>query len=128
MGSSIFLAKLMGPYCLIVAAGVLLNLKYYRKVVDDFLKNSALSYIGGVIALLFGLLVILNHNIWSGWPLIITLFGWLSFIKGLVIIVFPGVLPNITAFHLKSPAILVFRLVLVMVLGLMLTIFGYFVG
>ncbi|MDI6606071.1 MAG: hypothetical protein QME65_02885, partial [Candidatus Omnitrophota bacterium] len=73
MGTSVLIARLLGPYCIIVAAGILLNLKNYQKVMEDFCKNAALVYLGGVFALLFGLLVILFHNIWAAnWVVIIT--------------------------------------------------------
>jgi len=64
METSIFLAKLLGPYCIIVAVGLLFNLKNYQKVIEDFCKNSALLYLGGVLALFFGLLVVLFQNVW----------------------------------------------------------------
>ncbi len=129
MNTSIFLAKLLGPYCLIVSLGVLLNFKFYRKVMEDLLKNSALIYIAGVIALIFGLLLVKFHNVWVlGWPVIITLIGWLGLIKGIWLIVFPDSLTKITNYHLKNPSILTARLIVVLLLGLVLTVFGYFVG
>ncbi len=127
MDPSLFLAKLLGPYCLIVAVGVLMNLKTYREMVEDLLKNSAVVYFAGVFALFFGLLIILFHNLWvSGWPLIITLLGWLGLIKGIVIIVFPNFFSKLIAFHLKNSSALMIRLGVLFVIGLALTRHGYF--
>src|SRR5688572_14744603 len=99
--TSIFLAKLLGPYCLIVATGVLLNQQSYRKVMEDIIHNGALMYLGGVIALIFGIWIVLVHNVWvMDWPVIITLLGWIGLLKGVWIIVFPASLPKVAADHL----------------------------
>ena len=128
MYTSIFLAKLFGPYCLIVATGVLLNQKAYRKVMEDIIQNSAIIYIAGVIALIFGLLTVLVHNVWVvSWPVMITLLGWIALLKGVWIIVFPGSLAKVTSYHLNNPFLLAVRLSVVLLAGIALTVFGYFV-
>jgi len=129
MNTSIFLARVLGPYCLIVAIGVLLNAKFYRQMMEDLMRNSALIYIAGVIALSFGLLVVSAHNVWvAGWPVLITLLGWMAFIKGVWIMVFPGSVAQVTAYHLNNPSMLTVRLSIVLVFGCVLTLFGYFHG
>jgi len=129
MGTSIFLAKVFGPYCLIVATGVLLNQKLYWTMLEEFIQNNKLLYVGGVIALLCGLLTVVVHNVWVvGWPVIITVLGWISLLKGVWVIVFPGSVPKLTAYHLKNPPLMAFRLVVVLVAGAILTFFGYVNG
>jgi len=128
MGNSIFLAKLLGPYCVIVAVGVLFNLRTYQRVMEDFFKNKALIYLGGVLALLIGLLIVLFHNIWvANWTVIITIFGWLGIIKGAWLIILPNAAGKLTAAYQRNTAPLVIHLIIVLVLGVSLTIFGYFV-
>jgi hypothetical protein len=40
--------------------------------------------------LVIGYFLVTYHNIWiSGWTVIITILGWMSFIKGLMMIVIP---------------------------------------
>ena len=124
---SVFLAKLLGPYCIIVAIGVLLNRKTYYKVMEDFFKNAAVIYIGGILALLFGLLIVLTHNIWTAnWAVLITIFGWLGIVKGACIIIFPNTLVKFTGIYQRKPALLVVNLLVVLVIGAVLTFFGYF--
>lgn len=128
MDSSIFLAQILGPYCLIVGISVLLNLDFYQKVIDDFCQNPTFIYFGGVLALIIGLLIIGFHNIWIwGWPVLITLVGWLGVIKGITLLFFPHVLTKFASFYKKNTAILIFRLILIVVIGVFLTIFGYMV-
>lgn len=127
METSILLAKILGPYCAIVAFSGLLNLKTYQRVIDEFSANTAMIYISGVLALLFGLLILQYHSIWVfNWRVIITIIGWMGLIKGIYLIFFPGSLPQVAKFYKKSPIFLVSNLVLVLVLGVILTAFGYF--
>ena len=126
MENSIFLAKILGPYVIIVALAFLFNLKAYQKVLEDFCKNSALVYLGGIYAFLFGLLVVLFHNVWvAGWQVIITIFGWVGIIKGVWLIVFPNTVAKFTQAYQKKTALLTISLVIVLVLGIFLTVKGY---
>ena len=126
MGNSILLAKILGPYCIIVAVGVLLNLKFYQKMIEDFFKNSALIYFGGILALLFGLLVVVFHNEWvANWTVIITIFGWSGIIKGIWLIVFPNTMLKFTEVFQKKEALLRIHLSVVLALGVFLTVKGY---
>jgi len=128
MENSIFLARILGPYCIIVGAGVLFNVKSYQKVMEDFCKNSALLYLGGIFALLFGLLILLFHNVWAAnWTVIITIFGWGGLIKGAWLIIFPNSLTKLTEAYKKKTALLKVHLLVVIVLGIFLTVKGYFV-
>ena len=128
METSIFLAKLLGPYCIIVAVGVLFNLRTYQRVMEDFCKNSALIYLGGILALLIGLLIVLFHNIWvANWTVIITIFGWLGIIKGAWLIILPNTAAKFTIAYQKNTALLVVHLIIVLAIGVSLTIFGCFV-
>jgi len=128
METSVFLAKLLGLYSLIVAGGVLLNQKTYKRVLDDLLKNSAFIYLAGIFALFFGLLIVLFHNVWVlGWPVIVTVMGWLGLIKGIWIIVFPESLAKVIAYHIKNPLVLTLRLCVLLFLGATLTVFGFWV-
>lgn len=129
MGNSIFLAKLLGPYCIIVAVGIMFNLKTYQKVMQDFSKNTALIYLGGVFALIIGLLIVLSHNIWvANWMVIITIFGWAGLIKGVWLIMLPNTAIKFTEAYQRKTALLVIHLIIIFALGVCLTVFGYFTG
>ncbi len=91
MGSSIFLAKLIGAYMVIVSVGFLINRKIYPRLIEDFAKSLALTYLGAALSLMIGLLIVLVHNVWAAnWPVIITIFGWLALAKGITLIIFPN--------------------------------------
>lgn len=95
MALSIFLGKIVGLYLLISTISILIQQKYYKKVFDELLKHPAFITIYAIIDLIIGLIIIISHNIWiSNWPLIITLLGWLIFLKGIFLFLFPQVTYN----------------------------------
>ena len=126
MENSIFLAKIIGAYMVIVAAGVMLNLKTYQRIIEDFFKNTALIYLGGVLSLIIGLLIVLFHNVWvANWAVLITIFGWMGLIKGVWLIVFPNSVAKLTQAYQKKTALLVVHLVIILALGVFLTVKGW---
>ena len=128
MGISILLARFLGLLFVIITAGVLLNLKNYQKVMEDFFENPAMVYIGGLMALVFGIFLVMFHNIWVlNWTVLITILGWSSLIKGILLIVFPNMIFKMTEMCRKSTAVLAVHVVIILALGVFLTIMGYFV-
>jgi hypothetical protein len=89
METSIYLAKLMGPIYLVIAIGMLLNRDHFRAVAKEVAASPALFYLSGVLALVIGGLIVLLNNVWSGWPVVITLVGWAAILKGIVRTVLP---------------------------------------
>jgi hypothetical protein len=88
--TSIYLAKLIGPIYLVVAIGMLLNQGHFRAMAKEIAASPALFYLTGVIALIIGGLIVLLHNVWQGWPIVVTLLGWAAILKGVVRTVLPA--------------------------------------
>lgn len=126
MGISIFFARLLGPFIVIMGAGVLLNRKALARVGEDFSKSPALVYLSGVITFFIGLVIALLHDIWMlDWRLIITIFGWLALIKGIWLILLPDKSAKQSEFYLKRTKLVVVVWVLMIALGTFLTFQGY---
>ena len=90
MQTSLFLARLMGPFFLLVGLGVLFNRAAVRSVVDEISRNRALVFFGGVITFPAGLAIVLTHNVWvADWPVLITVLGWLATVSGAVRLLAP---------------------------------------
>ena len=104
MDTSLFLARLIGPVLITVAAAMLINRDNMRDMAADFLEHRGLIFLAGVLTLLAGLAIVLTHNVWElRWPVIITIFGWLGVIGGIFRIVFPDSVKSIgTAMLEKS--------------------------
>ena len=90
MNTSIFLAKLIGPFALALGIGVLVNRANMRTVLDEFIRNRALMFLAGVVTMPAGLAIVLTHNVWvANWPVLITVIGWLAAITGAFRIIAP---------------------------------------
>ena len=90
MEFSILLAKIFAAIYLAAGLSLLINPKFYTKICDDMIKNVAVLYLYGFIAIVGGVFMVSYHNIWEkNWTLVITLFGWAALIKGFMILVFP---------------------------------------
>ena len=121
MENSFLLARILGAYMVIVAIGFVFNPKFYQSITEDFFKNTALIYLGGVFALIIGLLIVLFHNVWvADWQVIITIFGWLGLIKGAWLIIFPNSIGKVTQIYQKKPALLRVHLIIMLLIGLFL--------
>jgi hypothetical protein len=131
METSIFLAKLLGAYLVIIGVGILCNMKYYLNMMEDmmggFAKNPIVIYMGAIMSLFFGLLIVLFHNVWVwNWPVIITIFGWMGLIKGIWLIFFPKSVSKMMNVYRDKPNVLRISLCVIIVLGIILSIKGYF--
>lgn len=83
-----FLSRLLGVYCLIVGLIMLVHKESTVATVTALLRDPPLVYVLGVIVLFAGLAMILVHNRWSGGvvPVLVTVVGWLTLVKGVVLI------------------------------------------
>jgi len=126
MEHTFILAKILGPYLFIVGLGFLVNQRACQSLFEDFKKNLGLLYFGGAIALLFGLLIINIHNTWVfKWAVIITIIGWISFIKGAFLIINPSLLIKITEGYFAKPNVLRIHLIIEVLIGAILMYIGY---
>ena len=124
MEHSIFLAKVLGLYLLIVPAAVLLKRKQFAGLADEFVTNRAVVFLSGLVSLVFGLLMVVSHNVWTAdWRAAITLIGWLALAKGVVRIMFPEKLATLGID--PSSAKWTFALIVLLGLGIYLTYVGF---
>lgn len=92
MDISIFFAKVLGLYLIITTIGMLVNRQRVRTIVDQIVNNAALLLIAGLLSLIFGIILVVVHNVWEAdWRVLITIIGWLALIKGTIRVVFPQV-------------------------------------
>jgi len=56
-------------------------------MMDDFQANPVLGYIGGIIALIMGVVIVGFHNVWTGWAaILVTIVGWAALIEGVLML------------------------------------------
>lgn len=84
------LAVLTGSTLVIVGITVF-NKSYFNAVMTDLANSKGLLWVTGLITFVMGTVIVALHNVWSAdWRLIVTLLGWLTVVKGAVIILFPS--------------------------------------
>lgn len=126
MYPSLFLAQLIGPTLLVIGLGMILSRDAYRTMAQEFLGSRALIYIAGILAFVPGLAIVLTHNVWvAGWPVIITLFGWLALLGGIFRLIFPQEVTRIGSRIIAMPSALTVGGIVVLALGAVLSFFGY---
>ena len=117
MEISILLAKFWG--ILLVIFGLLFLVR--KKALDDLFeltKDRTFVIISGYLALILGLVTVILHNIWvADWRVVITIFGWISLIKGIVRLGFPEGLPKWVRVLKNKPVLIKVLLVIITLLG-----------
>jgi hypothetical protein len=80
---TIFLARLLGLYCIIVALAMMTRRESAIATMKALIANPPLLLFVEVLGLAGGLAMIIGHNIWSGGalPVVITVIGWLMAIR-----------------------------------------------
>ena len=88
---TLFLSRLIGLYCILVALSMMSRRQATVETVTALLQNPSLMFILGVITMAAGLAMVLAHNIWSGGALVVvvTLVGWMALIKSLFFLFLP---------------------------------------
>ena len=125
---SIFIAKILGPIFAIVGVALVTRPKMFQAIFEDFVESPALMYIGAIMALSFGIIIVLFNNIWEwSWAVFITILGWLSIIKGVSLLLFPGSLNKMIEFYRNNTIAVRVHGAVAIVLGLLLIIMGYVV-
>jgi hypothetical protein len=126
MATSIFLAKLIGPVCLVIGLALLIDRAGFRSLSSQFLDSPALMFLSGVITMLAGLAVVLTHNVWAGdWRILITILGWLAVIGGAARILAPQRTARVGRSMMANPSTLPISTGIYLVFGALLTFFGY---
>ena len=78
------LSRLIGVYCVIVSLAMASHRSATVETITAMVHNTPLLFLSGIIAVVTGLAIVLNHNVWSGGatPVIVTLIGWVTLLKG----------------------------------------------
>lgn len=126
MEHSLFLAKLVGLYTVVICLAGIVNRHHWRALVNEL--NQAPHLMGmfaGSIALLFGLFIILTHNVWTpDWRGLITLMGWVGILKGLLRLFFMDWLMRVSK-SIVDGSWYMLVMVVFLVIGAYLTYVGF---
>jgi hypothetical protein len=115
MTTQTFFALFWGWLTVIVMLMFFIRPKALHDVKRLIVENRAFGLTYGYLSLFLGLASVLLHNVWAlNWHVLITIFGWLALIKGILVIAWPEISKN-TKYETR---VLSTRIALVVVCGL----------
>ena len=85
---TIFLAKLIGLFCLIAGLSMLAQMDGTIAAVEALAEDRPMLLVTGLASLLAGLAIVIAHNRWSGGilPVTITLVGWIVVLRAMILL------------------------------------------
>ena len=122
------LAKIFGVWTLLAVGGMLSNRQNTIDVVNGFFTNATLVWTVGVFTSLVGIAVVVAHTRWTS-PLavVVTLYGWVVLIKGLMFLWLPLPVQEAVYNSLQFGRYFYFYFIVSVAFGAYLTYGGYVV-
>ena len=125
MQVSLFLAKWYGIILLIVAVLTLFRREQFQRLAREILSNTGLLAITGFVSLMLGAAIVIAHPVCElSWRGLITLFGYLELLRGIIRIGFPNI-PKRWADKVLSDRSYWIMFIVTLVLGGYLAYFGF---
>jgi hypothetical protein len=125
MQPAVFIARLVGPVFVAVGLGILLNGTFYTALILEAVHSPTLIYFSGLLALAPGLAILNVHRTWNGWPVIVTIVGWLMVIGGAFRLVLPATTATLAGDIYTKPAVLLTIAAVMVVVGAYLCFESY---
>ncbi len=121
--TSIFLAKVIGLVSVISTTAILLRYRESMALEKEAVKSPVNAYLSGFVFLIIGVLIIVSHSVWTlDWRLVITVLGWLVFLKGIGRIFFPKAVRQLIE---KKDRKFLIGEVVVLLVGIFLLYYGF---
>ncbi|MFA6355417.1 MAG: hypothetical protein WCW65_03260 [Candidatus Paceibacterota bacterium] len=97
MDVTILVAKILAIYMIVSGFFLLIKGNSITNMMKDFFGHPALIYLTSIILIFLSSLYLLQYSIWDGTSrMIVTIFAWIIFIKGITYIFFPQLLSQIS--------------------------------
>lgn len=127
MDISIFLAQVFGLYFVIIGLALLARPKAMVYLMESLGTRESV-YLTGIIALMIGVPLVLIHNVWDGtWRVFITVFAWLTLIKGVARVFLPEVVADWIQGLARNPGFVRLLILFMLVIGLYLLYVGFYI-
>ncbi|MCD6471294.1 hypothetical protein J7K86_02075 [bacterium] len=124
--TTIFLAQFWGWLLVIVGLIFLLKKRMLLDEISRLFEDKNYTLLTGWLALILGLFTVILHNVWTAdWRVVITIFGWLSLIKGIARMGFPELPQKAASTFKNKPALMQVLLIICVLLGAWLIWMSY---
>jgi len=119
-------ACVVGPFLVVVTATAVARASDMRTLLTEFRANSVGPWVTGAFVLLSGLVVVALHRHWRGTPaIIVSLLGWLTTLKGLLLMAFPQTYLSFAGSAVDASTWRRASFIAMALVGLYLTVFGW---
>jgi len=126
MAMSKTIAGLIGPTLVAIGAAILLNLGSFAEMVKQIAEDPGLIFLSGVLLLVAGIAILRVHNIWTGgWPVVVTVLGWLAVVGGLMRMFLPFRFAAIAAAMGQHTVLIATMAIVVLLVGAFLSYKAY---
>lgn len=114
MTAQTLVAQFWGWLTLTVALILFVRPKVLHDIKRLIIENRGFGLAYGLMSLILGITSVLLHNVWElNWHVVITIFGWLALLKGIIVLAWPEISKN-TRYETR---VLTTRIALVVVSG-----------
>ncbi|MDD2694140.1 MAG: hypothetical protein PHY14_04390 [Candidatus Gracilibacteria bacterium] len=121
METSVVLAQFWGWFLIVTTALFLIRGKAFLMEMFTLAENRVFVMLAGFLALMFGLISVILHNVWTmNGEGAVTLFGWMAIFKGLTLIGCPSGTNKMVRSMKRSIFAIQFVLLLGLVIGIWL--------
>lgn len=121
------MARILGPFLIVFGAALPGRFDAFQIIVPAFFQDAPLVIVAGALGLLIGSALIALHTRWdSPTAIIITVLGWVTFIRSALMLLAPTIVSTIAISIARIPAAPLFLAAILIVLGLWLTFVGWF--
>lgn len=126
MELSKFLSKVIGIYLIIISMAMFINMHQFTIYAHHLLNDVHLIFVIGLYIIIFGILMVVSHNIWQwNWQVLVTIFAWLIFFKGISLIFYPDLINKMAALFIHSTCCAYIAAGGDFLLGVLFSYFGY---
>lgn len=121
-----FIYAFLGPMFVLFGLGLMVSQDYYKKLLKKIDDEPLAVLVMGIFALFLGILIITQHNYWDSVNnVILSVMGWMSFIKGIVLIILPTSAEPLMKWYRKNNLLTVSS-VFIFILGCYFSLLAYF--
>jgi len=126
METTILLSKVLGLFITIVGVVVMVRKEYFIPLISVFVKERFTRLVMSIVELMAGLFLVVIHNDFSSGPAtIITLFGYIAVIEGVLYLITPDKTLQTLISKLNNPKMYWFGGLASVIVGLYLANAGF---
>jgi hypothetical protein len=119
-------ARILGPYLVIAGVAAIMRAAQMKMMLAEFSNIGVASWITGALVLVVGLTIVALHQNWHGAAAIaVSALGWLTLLKGALLLAMPKVSAATAAFMIDRNGWWQALMVLMIILGFFLTYVGW---